>query len=622
MSMPWVPNPKAAVWVPNCEIIRTKEEEIVSSPTTKEKDGDAFTQKEESQEEEMESALEDSEKENMEQQPEVRIAVSIKDEIKRDIVVADTQDFKRSIDEQFKQDENVQKDDDEKKNFAAKEEASRLAKELIVEAEIGVGAFGRVSKVRHIPSGRYYAMKTISKKVLRRKKIVQAEWRLERDVLVKIEPHPYVIELVSAFQTMTSFYLVMKYLPNGELFELLRRRGTFAEDVAAFYAAETALALEHLHANYIIHRDLKPENLLLDKDGHVVVTDFGLAKMFQSHDELHRTLCGTDAYMAPEMVARRSYSYAVDLWSLGILIYEMVTGKTPFLAKDTKELHRKILSEKVKFPSFLNAATIQCLRALLERQVPKRLGAAKGTRFQVGGFDALKQHIFFKRIEWQPLARRESPPPLSLTAQTPLSELQPKFNPRLVADDLLSETNLPSEHDDDSTVADFDFYRDGAFEPISPHLFSDDMQSCYTSLRSTDGSSHIAHRQEEDKEEKEIIKSMLAGLASPTSSQCDISSSCASDSFSQESITPKKPRPPRKRKKKNKDATETSASSEKQQERPTSKNTSIKQNRALSPARSSTADFPRLASIPGSPHLLPHHSAPDLSHLTSLSTGD
>mmetsp|Transcript_1908 Transcript_1908/g.2516 ORF Transcript_1908/g.2516 Transcript_1908/m.2516 type:complete len:218 (-) Transcript_1908:226-879(-) len=201
MSMPWVPNPKAAVWVPNCEIIRTKEEEIVSSPTTKEKDGDAFTQKEESQEEEMESALEivslpttkekdgdaftqkeesqeeemesaleDSEKENMEQQPEVRIAVSIKDEIKRDIVVADTQDFKRSIDEQFKQDENVQKDDDEKKNFAAKEEASRLAKELIVEAEIGVGAFGRVSKVRHIPSGRYYAMKTISKKVLRRKK--------------------------------------------------------------------------------------------------------------------------------------------------------------------------------------------------------------------------------------------------------------------------------------------------------------------------------------------------------------------------------------------------------------------------------------------------------------------
>ena len=153
----------------------------------------------------------------------------------------------------------------------------------------------------------------------------------------------------------------------------------------------------------------------MDIEGHVVVTDFGLAKMFESDDERHRTLCGTDAYMAPEMVARRSYGKPVDFWSLGILIFEMLTGKPPFAHRDTKVLHRKILTEKVKWPQFIGPAAIKLLRGLLERQVPRRLGATKATMFEVGGVSALKNQHFFSKIEWQPLSRRESPAPLALT---------------------------------------------------------------------------------------------------------------------------------------------------------------------------------------------------------------
>ena len=139
------------------------------------------------------------------------------------------------------------------------------------EREIGVGAFGQVVLATHKKTGTRYAVKTISKKVLRRKKIAQRIWRLERDVLVRIEPHPYIVPLLGSFQTLSHFFLVMAYLPGGELFETLRERGAFSEEISSFYAAEVTLALEHLHASGVIHRDLKPENLLLDARAHCVV---------------------------------------------------------------------------------------------------------------------------------------------------------------------------------------------------------------------------------------------------------------------------------------------------------------------------------------------------------------
>jgi hypothetical protein len=120
------------------------------------------------------------------------------------------------------------------------------------EREIGVGAFGQVVLATHKKTGTRYAVKTISKKVLRRKKIAQRIWRLERDVLVRIEPHPYIVPLLGSFQTLSHFFLVMAYLPGGELFETLRERGAFSEEISSFYAAEVTLALEHLRAHCVV----------------------------------------------------------------------------------------------------------------------------------------------------------------------------------------------------------------------------------------------------------------------------------------------------------------------------------------------------------------------------------
>ena len=209
----------------------------------------------------------------------------------------------------------------------------------------------------------------------------------------------------------------------------------------------------------------------MDEDGHVVVTDFGLAKMVGSDEERHRTLCGTDAYMAPEMIARRSYGKAVDFWSLGILIFEMLTGKPPFSHRETKELHRKILTEKVKWPQFIGPAAIKVLRGLLERQVPKRLGAVKATMFEVGGVSALKNHFFFSNIEWQPLSRRECPAPLTTLGSMDEPNFTPQAFPKPLSASFLYETGQSRDTKSDAnsdltTIIDFDYTRNGAFPLI------------------------------------------------------------------------------------------------------------------------------------------------------------
>jgi p70 ribosomal S6 kinase len=215
----------------------------------------------------------------------------------------------------------------------------------------------------------------------------------------------------------------------------------------------------------------------MDSDGHVVVTDFGLAKVFESDEERHRTLCGTDAYMAPEMVARRSYGKPVDFWSLGILIFEMLTGKTPFTHRETKELHRRILTEKVKWPQFIGPDAIRLLRGLLERQVPRRLGATKATMFEVGGVSALKKQPFFVKIEWQPLLRRESPAPLAPITQGGQRAVDEEISFQASSkslfisffqDNASSYVSTSDANSDSSTVVDFDFTRKGAF-PCAVH---------------------------------------------------------------------------------------------------------------------------------------------------------
>ena len=192
----------------------------------------------------------------------------------------------------------------------------------------------------------------------------------------------------------------MDFCAGGELFLKVAREGHFLEHTAAFYLAEITLALEHLHSVNVLHRDLKPENILLNTDGHCCLTDFGLAKDFtgsgDNDDERARTLCGTQEYMAPEMVARKWYGKGADFWSLGCIAYEMLSGLPPFsMTKKggAKELFKKIMNERIRMPDGATAAACKLLKGLLNRDVNKRLGAAKGTMFEIGGVGALKQQV-------------------------------------------------------------------------------------------------------------------------------------------------------------------------------------------------------------------------------------
>ena len=277
------------------------------------------------------------------------------------------------------------------------------------------GAFGRVILVRNRLNQRKYAMKVISKKLIKKKNHIQY-MKSEREILTKIV-HPFIVSLKFAFQSEQKLFLVMNFLGGGELFYHLKRRGLIREHEARFYVAEMILAISFLHSVGIVHRDLKPENVLLNVDGHIALTDFGLAKEIGEGAAV-RTLCGTSEYMAPEMLVRNGYGKAVDWWSLGALLYEMLVGQPPFVASKgggQKELDRKIIQERVCFPPYLTASAHGLLRGLLEKDPSKRLGCTRGTMFSIGGVSALKSHVFFHGVDWELLLLKEfGDPPIDL----------------------------------------------------------------------------------------------------------------------------------------------------------------------------------------------------------------
>ena len=284
---------------------------------------------------------------------------------------------------------------------------------------IGMGSFGKVLQVRNKESKKILAMKVISKRILRRKEGYVENVLAERDILTKIR-HPFVVTMHCSFQTREKLFIIMDFLAGGELFLRLGREGIFLEKTASFYVAEIVLALDHLHTRGILHRDLKPENILLSSDGHVCLTDFGLAKDFsgeggfQNEDDESRarTVCGTQEYMAPEMVARKGYGRAADYWSLGCIAYEMLSGRPPFESrKGAKDLFRKIMTERVKMPDFASAGACKLLKGMLNRNATARLGAARSTMFEVGGVAGLKATPFFNGMDWDKLERKEIEPP-------------------------------------------------------------------------------------------------------------------------------------------------------------------------------------------------------------------
>ncbi|KAF9936166.1 serine/threonine protein kinase psk1 [Modicella reniformis] len=272
---------------------------------------------------------------------------------------------------------------------------------------IGRGAYGKVYLVRHISTNALYAMKVLKKASI----IVHAKdtecTMSERKILEAIR-HPFIVKLHYAFQTDHRLYLILEYASGGELFTHLATERMFSEEVAAFYAAQLVLALEHLHSLGIIYRDLKPENIMLNAHGDIVLTDFGLSKVpLENSDGRTNTVCGTIEYMAPEVISERvRYDCTVDWWSLGIVIHDMLTGSPPFVAGNRKKTMDAILNKKLNLPYYLSSDAKDLLTKLLKRTPSARLG------YGPKGIENIKNHRFFRKTNWKLLALRELEPPI------------------------------------------------------------------------------------------------------------------------------------------------------------------------------------------------------------------
>ncbi|EPY51866.1 AGC/AKT protein kinase Sck1 [Schizosaccharomyces cryophilus OY26] len=305
---------------------------------------------------------------------------------------------------------------------------------------IGRGTFGHVYLVRKKDTNRIYAMKKISKKLIVKKKEVTHTIG-ERNILVRTSLHesPFIVGLKFSFQTASDLYLITDYMSGGELFWHLQHEGRFREDRAKFYIAELVLALEHLHKHDIIYRDLKPENILLDASGHIALCDFGLSKANLSSEDTTNTFCGTTEYLAPEILLDdKGYTKQVDFWSLGVLVFEMCCGWSPFYAPDVQQMYRNIAFGKVRFPKgVLSHEARSFVRGLLNRNPRHRIGATADA-------EELKAHPFFDDINWTLLEKKKLPPPFKPHVQSDLdvSNFDQEFTNTNVRN-----VNLDSSHD-------------------------------------------------------------------------------------------------------------------------------------------------------------------------------
>lgn len=300
---------------------------------------------------------------------------------------------------------------------------------------IGRGTFGRVFQVRKKDTKRIYAMKVLSKKEIAIKKEVTHTMG-ERKILEKSLDCPFLVGLKFSFQSAQELYFVTDYKSGGELFWHLQREGRFTEERARFYIAELVLALEHLHKYDIVYRDLKPENILLDATGHVALCDFGLSKPDLGAGQLTNTFCGTTEYLAPEVLLDESgYSKLVDFWSLGVLLFEMCCGWSPFYAEDTQQMYRNICFGKIKFPrGAIGDDGKQFVKGLLNRNPKHRLGAKNDAQ-------DLKDHAFFKDIDFVALSQKQLTPPFKPSVES--DESVANFDPEFTETDLKQMTFIP-----------------------------------------------------------------------------------------------------------------------------------------------------------------------------------
>jgi len=232
---------------------------------------------------------------------------------------------------------------------------------------IGRGSFGKILLVRKKGSGQYFAMKCLRKDIIMQKNQYY-HTMVERDVMLNMKC-PFIVRLHYAFQNEKRVYMVMDYCNGGDLYTHLRRERSFTENRSRFYAAEILVGLNYLHQRGIIYRDLKPENILLDTDGHIKLSDFGLSKTNMVKGEKTYTCCGTPEYVAPEILKNEGHDYKVDYWSLGAVLYDMLTGAPPFFNKNRMTMQYHICNTPVEMQPYFSRPASDLLTRLLQIDV-------------------------------------------------------------------------------------------------------------------------------------------------------------------------------------------------------------------------------------------------------------
>ncbi|CAD7081429.1 unnamed protein product [Hermetia illucens] len=263
------------------------------------------------------------------------------------------------------------------------------------------GTFGRVCLCKDKQTDTFGAMKILTMTdVIRLKQVEHV--KNEKNILAEVD-HPFIVNMLWSTKDDCCLYMLFEYVCGGELFTYLRNAGRFSASAANFYATEIILALEYLHSLMIVYRDLKPENLLINRDGHLKITDFGFAKKLRDRTW---TLCGTPEYLAPEIIQSKGHNRAVDWWALGILIYEMIIGYPPFYDDNPFGIYEKILSGKIDWPKNMDPVAKDLVKKLLVLDRTKRLGNMKN------GADDVKKHRWFKNINWTDVLNKKTQPPI------------------------------------------------------------------------------------------------------------------------------------------------------------------------------------------------------------------
>ncbi|EGR30696.1 protein kinase domain protein [Ichthyophthirius multifiliis] len=286
--------------------------------------------------------------------------------------------------------------------------------------DLGEGAFGNVILVKKISNGKKFAMKIIKKSKIMEQSL-NRKMLIEKNVLLE-NKHPFLVRLKYSFQTEKKLYLVMEYCTGGELYSYVVRYKKFTLEISKFITAEIVLGLEYLHDKMkIIYRDLKPENILVSEDGHVKITDFGLGKKMDNQDQLTYTFLGTPEYIAPEIIIckqsndQKGYTNKCDIWSFGILLFELISGQPPFThpQRNWNIIMKQILANNPVFPKEFSPEAKDLILKCLNNEPKDRPSWVE-----------IRAHPFYETIDWERLYSKQYESPLKQYIQKSKQKLQ------------------------------------------------------------------------------------------------------------------------------------------------------------------------------------------------------